>query len=52
MADHRWWSASELKSTRDIVWPETLIQMLVSAGVFSPSTKDQTANTCPTVSET
>ncbi|MFJ2548640.1 NUDIX hydrolase [Pseudomonas sp. NPDC087612] len=35
MADHRWWSAEELRQTTDIVWPERLIETLESAGVFS-----------------
>lgn len=34
MADHHWWSADELLSTADTVWPEALIDMLVNAGVF------------------
>lgn len=29
---HRWWSAAELKSTSDIVWPDNLPQMLMSSG--------------------
>lgn len=32
MADHRWWSASELGATADTVWPENLADMLRSAG--------------------
>ncbi|MEN5201094.1 NUDIX domain-containing protein [Pseudomonas wadenswilerensis] len=35
MADHRWWSAEELRQTTDTVWPERLIETLESAGVFS-----------------
>jgi 8-oxo-dGTP pyrophosphatase MutT (NUDIX family) len=30
--DHKWWSAAELKSTRDIVWPNNLSEMLKSSG--------------------
>ena len=30
--DHRWWNALELKSTSDIVWPDDLPEMLISAG--------------------
>ena len=31
MADHHWWSVSDLKTTADTVWPEALIQMLQDA---------------------
>ncbi|CRM91381.1 NUDIX hydrolase [Pseudomonas sp. A-RE-26] len=34
MADHRWWSAYELQSTQDTVFPESLLDMLVKAQVF------------------
>lgn len=34
MADHRWWSASDLRTTRETVWPQFLVQMLEEAGVF------------------
>ncbi|WP_198918729.1 NUDIX hydrolase [Pseudomonas chlororaphis] len=37
MADHRWWSAHDLRSTEAIVWPESLVEMLEEAGVFEPS---------------
>jgi 8-oxo-dGTP pyrophosphatase MutT (NUDIX family) len=30
MADHRWWSAEELKSTSEIVFPESLASILAS----------------------
>ena len=33
MADHHWWSVSELKTTSDTVWPEALLQMLQDAGI-------------------
>lgn len=36
MADHHWWSAPELRSTGETVWPEALVEMLVDAGVFEP----------------
>lgn len=36
MADHHWWSAHELRSTGETVWPEALVEMLVDAGVFEP----------------
>ena len=36
IADHHWWSAPELRSTRETVWPEALVEMLVNAGVFGP----------------
>lgn len=31
MAEHRWWSVSELRATAEQVWPETLIEMLEAA---------------------
>ena len=34
MADPHWWSAHELISTGEAVWPEALVEMLVDAGVF------------------
>ena len=37
MADHHWWSAHELRSTGETVWPEALVEMLVDAGVFKPA---------------
>ena len=37
MADHHWWSALELRSTGETVWPEALVEMLVDAGVFKPA---------------
>lgn len=36
MADHHWWSALELRSTGETVWPEALVEMLVNAAVFTP----------------
>ena len=30
MADHRWWSVEELASTREVVFPETLVTILAS----------------------
>jgi 8-oxo-dGTP pyrophosphatase MutT (NUDIX family) len=33
MADHHWWSVSELRTTSDTVWPESLIQMLQDTGI-------------------
>lgn len=33
MADYHWWSICALKATREIVWPESLIEMLEKAGV-------------------
>lgn len=36
MADHHWWSAPELRSTEETVWPEALVEMLVDVGVFEP----------------
>lgn len=34
MATHHWWSAEELLATRERVWPENLLQMLVDAAGF------------------
>ncbi len=34
MASHHWWSASELKSTKETVWPESLLQLLTDASVY------------------
>ena len=33
IASHYWWSASELKSTEETVWPENLAKLLSNAGV-------------------
>lgn len=38
MADHHWWSAQELRSTEETVWPEALVEMLVDAGIFKSAT--------------
>jgi 8-oxo-dGTP pyrophosphatase MutT (NUDIX family) len=32
---HHWWSAAELRSTSEQVWPDDLPQLLVSLGVWS-----------------
>jgi 8-oxo-dGTP pyrophosphatase MutT (NUDIX family) len=34
MAEHRWWSASDLRSTVEQVWPEDLAVLLMRAGVW------------------
>lgn len=34
MTDHRWWSAQQLRDTKETVWPEQLVQLLTDAGVF------------------
>ena len=34
MAAHRWWSAAELLSTAEQVWPEDLADLLVRIGVW------------------
>ena len=34
MAVHRWWSATELRSTAEQVWPEDLTELLVRIGVW------------------
>ena len=33
MADHRWWSVEELRSTSEVVFPENLASLLASIGV-------------------
>jgi len=35
MAEHRWWSASDLRSTVEQVWPDDLPDLLVRAGVWA-----------------
>jgi 8-oxo-dGTP pyrophosphatase MutT (NUDIX family) len=35
MADHRWWSTADLRSTAEQVWPEDLPDLLSRAGVWS-----------------
>jgi len=37
MAAHRWWSAAELLSTAEQVWPEDLTDLLVRIGVWKPA---------------
>jgi 8-oxo-dGTP pyrophosphatase MutT (NUDIX family) len=34
IAAHRWWSANELRSTTEQVWPENLADVLVRIGVW------------------
>ena len=34
MAAHRWWSAIELRSTAEQVWPEDLADVLARAGIW------------------
>jgi len=34
MAAHRWWSAAELRSAAEQVWPEDLAELLVRIGVW------------------
>nr|WP_028218669.1 NUDIX domain-containing protein [Paraburkholderia oxyphila] len=34
MVDHHWWSREELSSTAETIYPEGLVEMLDSAGVF------------------
>ena len=34
MAAHRWWSAAELLSTAEQVWPEDLTDLLIRTGVW------------------
>jgi len=35
IAEHRWWTAAELKATSETVYPGNLMMMLVQAGVAS-----------------
>lgn len=37
MAEHHWWTAQELRTTQETVWPEALVEMLVDAGIFNPA---------------
>ncbi|WP_395607213.1 NUDIX hydrolase [Pseudomonas sp. B22129] len=37
MADHHWWSAQALRAVEETVFPETLVEMLEQAGVFTPA---------------
>ena len=37
MAAHRWWSAADLRSTAEQVWPEDLTDLLVRIGVWKPA---------------
>lgn len=37
MTEHRWWSADELKATKEQVWPEDLPDILAAAGVWDRS---------------
>jgi len=34
MAAYRWWSRSELRSTKEQVWPEDLARILTDAGIW------------------
>jgi 8-oxo-dGTP diphosphatase len=34
MADHKWWTATALKATKDTVWPNNLPEMLTLAGLW------------------
>lgn len=35
MAGHRWWSADELRSTTEQVWPENLNDLLIRSGAWT-----------------
>jgi len=37
MAAHRWWSAAELRSTAEQVWPEDLADLLARIGAWKPA---------------
>ena len=34
MIEHRWWTADELRSTRETVWPDDLPRLLAEAGAW------------------
>jgi len=34
LAEHRWWSADELRATRDTVWPDDIPRILEDAGAW------------------
>ena len=34
MTEHRWWTASELQLTNEVVWPRNLHEMLRAAGLW------------------
>jgi 8-oxo-dGTP diphosphatase len=34
MAEYKWWTATDLKSTQETVWPDNLPEMLASTGRF------------------
>jgi 8-oxo-dGTP diphosphatase len=33
MTEARWWSLGDLRSTREQIWPEDLIDILLTAGI-------------------
>lgn len=35
MAEHRWWSLTDLRLTSDQVWPEDIADMLIATGVLA-----------------
>jgi 8-oxo-dGTP pyrophosphatase MutT (NUDIX family) len=37
MAAHRWWSQAELRSAKEQIWPENLMDMLVDAAMWPPA---------------
>jgi hypothetical protein len=34
MVEHRWWTRAELSVTREQVWPENIVDILVDAGAW------------------
>jgi 8-oxo-dGTP diphosphatase len=34
MAEHKWWTADELRSTRETVWPDDIARLLAEAGAW------------------
>lgn len=36
MSAHRWWSRAELEATNEQVWPESIVEMLTTAGAWKP----------------
>jgi 8-oxo-dGTP diphosphatase len=35
MTEHRWWSRTDLDASSEQIWPETLVAMLMAAGIWS-----------------
>lgn len=48
IADHRWWSAEELRATTDTVWPQWLVSKLEEEGAFAQAPLLTSAPKTPT----